>query len=45
MKKLLKEFIERGWIEPPDSERTSPAFIAPKKGRGERGGWWSIFEG
>ena len=36
MKKLLAEFIERGWIEPPDSEWASPAFIVPKKENGER---------
>ena len=35
MKKLLMEFIERGWIEPSDSEWTSPAFIIPKKEKGE----------
>ena len=35
MKKLLAEFIERGWIEPSDSEWTSPAFIVPKKEKGE----------
>ena len=38
MKKLLAEFIERGWIEPSDSECTSPAFIVPKKQKGE----WSL---
>ena len=31
MKKLLAEFIDRGWIEPSDSEWASPAFIVPKK--------------
>ena len=31
MKKLLMEFIERGWIEPSDSEWAGPAFIIPKK--------------
>ena len=31
MKKLLAEFIERGWIEHSDSEWASPAFILPKK--------------
>ena len=31
MKKLLKKFIERGWIGPSDSEWASPAFIVPKK--------------
>ena len=35
MKKLLAEFIERGWIEPSDSEWASPAFIMPKKEKGE----------
>ena len=41
MKKLLKEFIERGWIEPSDSEWTSPAFIVPKKEKGE---WRLLFD-
>ena len=36
MKKLLAEFIERGWIEPSDSEWASPAFVVPKK---EKGKW------
>ena len=35
MRKLLAEFIERGWIEPSDSEWASPAFIVPKKEKGE----------
>ena len=35
MKKLLAEFIEQGWIEPSDSEWGSPAFIVPKKEKGE----------
>ena len=35
MKKLLAEFIERGWIEPSDSEWASSAFIVPKKEKGE----------
>ena len=35
MKKLLAEFFERGWIEPSDSEWASPAFIVPKKEKGE----------
>ena len=35
MKKVLAEFIERGWIEPSDSEWASPAFIMPKKEKGE----------
>ena len=36
MKKLLAEFIQRGWIEPSDSEWASPAFIVLKKEKGER---------
>ena len=35
MKKLLAEFIERGWIQPSDSEWASPAFMVPKKEKGE----------
>ena len=35
MKKLLAEFIEWGWIEPSDSEWASPAFMVPKKEKGE----------
>ena len=35
MRKLLAEFIERGWIEPSDSKWASPAFIVPKKEKGE----------
>ena len=35
MRKLLAEFIERGWIEPSDREWASPAFIVPKKEKGE----------
>ena len=49
MKKLLAEFIERGWIEPSDSEWASPAFIVPKKEKGEwrwvvdyRGSHWCM---
>ena len=36
MKKLLMEFMERGWIEPCDIEWASPAFIVPKM---ENGRW------
>ena len=36
MKKLLAGFVERGWIEPSDSEWASPAFFVPKK---EKGKW------
>ena len=36
MRKLLMEFIERGWIERSDSEWASPSFIVPKK---EKGDW------
>ena len=35
MKKLFAEFIERGWIEPSNSEWASPAFIVPEKEKGE----------
>ena len=35
MKKLLMEFGGRGWIEPSDSEWANPAFIVPKKEKGE----------
>ena len=35
MKNLLAEFIERGWIEPSDSEWASLAFIVFKKVKGE----------
>ena len=35
MKKLLAEFIERGWIGPSDSEGASPAFIVLKEEKGE----------
>ena len=35
MKKLCAEFMERGWIEPSGSEWASPAFIVPKKEKGE----------
>ena len=35
MKKWLAEVIERGWIEPSDSEWASPACIVPKKEKGE----------
>ena len=35
MKKLLAEFIERGWIQPSNSEWASQAFIVPKKEKGE----------
>ena len=41
IKKLLMEFIERGWIEPSDSELASPAFIVPKKEKVE----WRLFVG
>ena len=41
MKKLLAEFTERGWIEPSDSEWGSPAFIMPKK---EKGQWRLVLD-
>ena len=41
MKELLAEVIDRGWIEPFNSECASSAFIVPRRRRGS-GGWWSI---
>ena len=35
MEKLLKRLLERGWIEPFDSEWARPAFIVPKREKGE----------
>ena len=35
MRKLLAEFIERGWIAPSDSEWARRAFIVPKKEKDE----------
>ena len=35
MKRLLMEFIKRGWIEPSNSEWASPAFIVPIMEKGE----------
>ena len=37
MEKLLAEFIERGWIEPSNSEWASPAFMVCKKEKGKWG--------
>ena len=35
MQKILREFIERGWLEPYHSEWASPYFVVPKKVDGE----------
>ena len=35
LKKILKEFQEIGWIEPSYSEWGSPAFVVPKKIKGD----------
>ena len=35
LEKILREFIERGWLEPCHSEWTSPCFVVPKKVAGE----------
>ena len=40
MKKLLAEYIERGWIEPSDSGPAQP--LSCPKGRRASGGWWFI---
>ena len=36
MEKILREFIQRGWLEPCHSEWVSPCFVIPKK---VAGGW------
>ena len=41
MKKLLIEFIQRGWIGPFNSDWASPAIIVPKKEKGE---WGSVVD-
>ena len=35
MEKILREFIERGWLEPCHSDWVSPCFVVPKKVAGE----------
>ena len=35
MEKILREFIERGWLEPCHSEWASQCFVVPKKVAGE----------
>ena len=35
MEKILREFIERGWLEPCHSKWASPCFVIPKKVAGE----------
>ena len=35
MEKILRELIERGWLEPCHSEWASPGFVVPKKVAGE----------
>ena len=35
MEKILREFIERGWLEPCHSEWASPCFVVPKKVAGD----------
>ena len=35
MEKILRDFIERGWLEPCHSEWASPCFVVPKKVAGE----------
>ena len=41
MEKILRDFIERGWLEPCHSEWASPCFVVPKKVAGE---WWLVVE-
>ena len=35
MEKILRDFIQRGWLEPCHSEWASPCFVVPKKVAGE----------
>ena len=35
MEKILREFIDRGWLEPCHSKWASPCFVVPKKVAGE----------
>ena len=35
MERILREFIERGWLQPCHSEWASPCFVVPKKVAGE----------
>ena len=35
MEKILRDFIERGWLEPCHSDWASPCFVVPKKVAGE----------
>ena len=35
MEKIVRDFIERGWLEPCHSEWASPCFVVPKKVAGE----------
>ena len=41
MEKILREFIDRGWLEPCHSEWASPCFVVPKKVAGE---WQLVIE-
>ena len=40
MEKILRKFIDRGWFEPCQSARASPALSSPRSWPGN-GGWWS----
>ena len=35
MERILRDFIQRGWLEPCYSEWASPCFVVPKKVAGE----------
>ena len=35
MEKILREFIDRGWLEPCESQLDSACFVVPKKVAGE----------
>ena len=36
LKQMMKGYVERGWVEPSYSEWGAPAFVVPKK---EKGDW------
>ena len=42
LKKIIEEYIDRGWLEPSFSEWGSPCFVVPKKVKGSGDWWWTI---
>ena len=39
MEKILRDFIQRGWLEPCHSEWASPCFVVPKRLPVSGGSW------